>query len=105
MKFDQGTAPAVQFEGDEIIWEFKLRFLEVEDDKELKAKLIEAGAVCIDDPVVKPAEPEGYATLTKPEAVEKAKTELGVDISVSQSRADIMAKIAKAIEDAQGGNQ
>lgn len=104
MKFTQGTAPAVLFEDGKIAFEFTAGRLETEDAA-LAAKLVEAGAVAVDAAEDSATQqdaqgikcPKGYTGLNKQDAVDKAKAELGIEISVNQSKADIMAQIAEAI--------
>lgn len=109
-KYDQGSAPAVLFNGDSIVWAFTHRALECEFDQGLHDKLIGAGAIRLDAPEEVEAaekaaafvEPEGFAGMTKVEVAEEVKRLYGVDVSVNQSRADLMAKVAKIIAAAAG---
>jgi hypothetical protein len=105
--FDQGTAPAVLFNGPNIVFEFKLRQLET-NDKAVQQILIEQGAVCLqadadDDvqPVKKEGskEPAGYAGLSKRDCAYKVMSLYGVDVDINKTRTEMMADIAGIIEE------
>ena len=54
-RYEQGTAPAVLFEGDKVVWAFREGKLAIKDeiafgnDNRLHNRLLEAGAVFIED--------------------------------------------------------
>ena len=105
--FEQGSAPAVLLDNGEIVWEFRGRKFETDDDA-VKAMLEQHGAVRLDTAEDKKAPkgkqeaaaPEGFEGLTKPEVIAKVKELYGVELSANQSRADLMKEVAKTIETA-----
>jgi len=105
MKFEQGNAPAVAFDGKKILFTFKGRKLET-NDKDLQKILIKRGAIAIDaeqEQEEKVKEPAWFSGLTKPEMSAKAAEMYGVAVSVNQSRADMIEEIIALAAKAEAG--
>ena len=98
MKFRQGKAPAILYQDGKRVYEFINGRLETEDVR-LIAILLERGAIDVEGAV----DPQAlvrrdYEILTKPEIVEKAKEELGIEINVNQSKDGILRKVEAHLE-------
>ena len=98
MKFRQGKAPAILYQDGKRVFEFSNGRLET-DDVKLIAILLERGAID-EEGKVNPQElvRRDYELLTKPEIVEKAKADLGIEINVNQAKPAILRKVEEHLE-------
>lgn len=98
MKFRQGKAPAILYQEGKRVYEFINGKLETEDVR-LIAILLERGAID-EEGKVNPQElvRRDYELLTKPEIVEKAKADLGIEINVNQAKPAILRKVEEHLE-------
>lgn len=101
-KFEQGTAPAIRikYKGDKriTVWNFVKRHL-VTNNEEIFEELVAAGAVRLDKTGAAPAfefpfDPEA---LTKDELAALMLNDYKVEISVHQTREDMLEDIEKAL--------